>query len=334
MSSETVLPELDVFQLPVFKGADAFPMIPPDEMAELAEDIKENGLHEPLVIGLVGDEWMLIDGRNRREACRIAEITPTYRVVEAEPEKLRSMVWSWNGPRRHMTSSQKAMAYALMFPETKRGMGAVSLFPNGNNDGVNKAVISRARFILKHDPEKAEFVRDGHPNFPLSKTYDDVKKEVETRKAAAEKQRQELERLTTLRAEFPELALLVDEGRNTLDEALATAESRKRKAAEEAQRIQQEEEARLAEEEKQRLEKERERAEIEKNIRLTLFNSFNDLVTGSTVWAGLEMTKERVKLLKDPQFEQERMQWPALQKFDRQTIQKAIDGLQSILEVY
>jgi len=35
-------------------------------------------------------------------------------------------------------------------------MCAVSLFPNGNNDGVNKAVISHAHFILKHDPEKAD----------------------------------------------------------------------------------------------------------------------------------------------------------------------------------
>lgn len=87
-------------------------------------------------------------------------------------------------------------------------------------------------------------------------------------------------------------------------------------------------------EERKRLEEERQREEIEKNIRLTLFNAFNDLVTGSTVWAGRELTKERIKILKDPRFEQERMQWPALQKFDRKTILKAIDGLQSILEVY
>ena len=38
--------------------------------------------------------------------------------------------------------------------------------------------ISLARFILKHAPETAKLVRDGHPNYPLSKTYDAVKDEV------------------------------------------------------------------------------------------------------------------------------------------------------------
>lgn len=101
-----------------------------------------------------------------------------------------------------------------------------------------------------------------------------------------------------------------------------------------AERIAKEEEARLAEEERQRRKEERRREEIEKNIRLTLFSSFNDLVTGASVWAGLELTQERIKVLKDPDFEQERMQWPALQKFDRAFIEKAIDGLKAILEVY
>lgn len=94
------------------------------------------------------------------------------------------------------------------------------------------------------------------------------------------------------------------------------------------------EEARLAEEERQRRKEERKREEIEKNIRLTLFSSFDGLVTGASVWAGLELTQERIKVLIDPRFEQERMQWPALQKFDRKAIQKAIDGLKAILEVY
>lgn len=209
------MPEIDVFKLPVFKDANIFPMIPADELAELAEDIKENGLNEPLVVAKVGDEWMLIDGRNRREACRIAEVVPAYRIVEANPDKLKSLVWSWNGPRRHLTSSQKAMAYAMMYPETKRGRGAISLLENYKNDftASDKVIISRARFILKHNPEWAALVRDGHPDYPLSRTYDDVKAEVEERERKAEEERQKLEKLTALRGEYPDLASLVDEGR-------------------------------------------------------------------------------------------------------------------------
>lgn len=68
------------------------------------------------------------------------------------------------------------MAYALMWPDAKRGR------PNNvdNNQhledrpDVDKATISRARYILRHDPEGAKLVRDGHPDYPLSKTYDAV----------------------------------------------------------------------------------------------------------------------------------------------------------------
>mgnify|MGYP007086283793 CR=1 FL=1 len=130
----------------------------------------------------LADEWMLIDGRNRREACRLAGITPTYRILEADAEKLKSLVWSWNGPRRHLTSSQKAMAYAMMYPEPEKGGRGNKLSRNqdslapSNKTEKNNAVL--ARFILKHAPETAKLVRDGHPNYPLSKTYDAVKDEV------------------------------------------------------------------------------------------------------------------------------------------------------------
>lgn len=47
-------------------------MIPDDEMQELAADIEENGLIHPIVIK--GN--VLIDGRNRLAACKIAGVNP------------------------------------------------------------------------------------------------------------------------------------------------------------------------------------------------------------------------------------------------------------------
>jgi len=107
-----------------------------------------------------------IDGRNRREACRIAEVTPAYRIVEADSDKLKSLVWSWNGPRRHLSSSQKAMAYAMMYPKGNQGK-RTDLLQNckkSDDEKIDASAISRARFILKHDSETAKLVRDGHPN--------------------------------------------------------------------------------------------------------------------------------------------------------------------------
>ena len=72
----------DVFKLPVFGAADVFPMMADDELQELAEDIKANGLHEPLVIADIDGIRMLIDGRNRREACRLAGVADTVWSLE------------------------------------------------------------------------------------------------------------------------------------------------------------------------------------------------------------------------------------------------------------
>lgn len=76
-------------------------------------------------------------------------------------------VLSANVHRRHLTSSQKAMAYAMMYPDGRQGQ-RTDLLKNINKSEIDKATISRARFILKHAPEIAKLARDGHPNYPLS----------------------------------------------------------------------------------------------------------------------------------------------------------------------
>lgn len=44
-----------------------------DKLGELADDIRENGYDHryPITVAEIGDIWMLLDGRNRREAARI-----------------------------------------------------------------------------------------------------------------------------------------------------------------------------------------------------------------------------------------------------------------------
>ena len=61
----------NIFDLPVHPSADIFPMISDDELQELADDIKANGLIHPVVI----KNNVLIDGRNRLAACKLAGIT-------------------------------------------------------------------------------------------------------------------------------------------------------------------------------------------------------------------------------------------------------------------
>ena len=283
MTAQSLIPEIDVFNLSVFRDADIFPMIPADELAELAEDIQENGLNEPVIVAKVADEWMLIDGRNRREACRLAGITPTYRILEADAEKLKSLVWSWNGPRRHLSSSQKAMAHAMMWPNGKKGGDRKSDQVCKNILDIDKATIYRARYILKHAPETAKLVRDGHPNYPLSKTYDAVKDEVARREKEAEEERLRLEKLAALRSRYPDLAELVDEDRLKLHVALAEADARDHEKAEEERREKEAEEERLAEEERERLEQERLEQERYEANRAAFHSSLSQLISGSVI---------------------------------------------------
>ena len=283
MTAQSLTPEIDVFNLPVFRDADIFPMIPADELAELAEDIQENGLNEPVIVAKVADEWMLIDGRNRREACRIAGITPTYRILEADAEKLKSLVWSWNGPRRHLTSSQKAMAYAMLYPDREPGKRTDLLANAKRLTPTEQVNASRARFILKHAPETAKLVRDGHPNYPLSKTYDAVKDEVARREKEAEEERLRLEKLAALRSRYPDLAELVDEDRRKLHVALAEADARDHEKAEEERREKEAEEERLAEEERERLEQERLEQERYEANRAAFHSSLSQLISGSVI---------------------------------------------------
>jgi hypothetical protein len=55
--------KINVLELPVFPAADVFPMMADDELDELASDIRENGLREPLVIAEISGEVVLVDGR-------------------------------------------------------------------------------------------------------------------------------------------------------------------------------------------------------------------------------------------------------------------------------
>jgi DNA-binding Lrp family transcriptional regulator len=106
--------------LPIHPAADLFPMMTPDELKALGEDIKKNRLHERVT--LYGnfnavETWQLLDGRNRLDAMELVglpvfaangeilaelwEFRPDYQVDPYE------FVLSANIHRRHLTADQK-----------------------------------------------------------------------------------------------------------------------------------------------------------------------------------------------------------------------------------
>ena len=84
--------------------ANIFPMMQDDEYERLKDDIAINGQLEPIVLY----EGKVLDGRNRYKA--LCDIGLKTDFEEYQGDQPLSYVISKNLHRRHLTSSQKAMA--------------------------------------------------------------------------------------------------------------------------------------------------------------------------------------------------------------------------------
>jgi len=89
-------------------AACIFPMLGEDELDALADDIRQHGLREPVVLF----EGKVLDGRNRWMACKLAGKVPVTREFEGTKLDALAFVWSTNVQRRHLTSNQTASANA------------------------------------------------------------------------------------------------------------------------------------------------------------------------------------------------------------------------------
>ena len=90
---------------PVHPAANLFPMLPDSELRALADDIKANGLQQPVV--MFGAH--LLDGRNRWRACELAGVDVKLRDWQGTQEQALRYVISLNLRRRHLDESQRAM---------------------------------------------------------------------------------------------------------------------------------------------------------------------------------------------------------------------------------
>ena len=213
---------LKIFELPVHPAADVFPMLDDDELAELANDISENGLQQPVVVAQVGEEWMLIDGRNRRAACKLVRVEPAYTVLDGVAD-IGEHILSLNIYRRHMTKGQRAMAVARIYPNPEKGGRGKKAYRDNN---VSVQRISHARSVLKYAPDQADLVLSG------AVSLDDAYRKAQESKNAANSVEQ---RFARLKSEWPDLATQVEEGRLALDEAIAAGGQREARIR--AQRI-------------------------------------------------------------------------------------------------
>lgn len=219
---DMILPD-DDFGFPVFPAADVFPMMAEDELQELAEDIKANGLREPIVMAVIDEERVLVDGRNRLAAWKLAG-QPTDGVpfvMLDEDVDPTAYVISANVRRRQMTKAQIAMCVAMVYPEPKRGPGNVD--PAKETETVSYTRIKQARTVLRYSPDLAQRVKDGA--IKLDPAYEEA---IRTKREAAG--------LVARKAEIarvhPDLAVKIEEGELSIAAAETEAAERARKKTE------------------------------------------------------------------------------------------------------
>lgn len=220
----------------VHPAAAVFPMLPDDELAELAEDIKANGLLHPIVLDKDG---LIVDGRNRDAACKRAGVEPTYTTLNGHDPV--DFILSANVHRRHLTEGQRAIAvvraerFKLKQENDDDHLSQRALMAG---TGVNLGRIGQAAVIVDYAPALADAVMLRSKPFSVAYQEARVMRDSELDRAdreaaAAAAAAAQLERV---RAADADLHLLVSEERISLDVAIAELDKREQEEKDRRQR--------------------------------------------------------------------------------------------------
>lgn len=214
--------------------AEFFPMLSNAELREMADSIKKEGLLNPCVKR--GD--ILLDGRNRIAACKIAGVEPKF--IEYNGDSPVAFIIGSNLARRHLDKGQKIALALEIEPhfaeEAKKRMDAGRVAggharhnsvelggkspteqkrearndpPPKSRDqaaaavGVSGKLVSAAKAIKEADPERFEKVKQG--KLSVAKAKKEIKAEKDKRdltaaqKTISNEKRQSIESVCDLR---------------------------------------------------------------------------------------------------------------------------------------
>jgi hypothetical protein len=199
----------------IHPAAALFPMMPDDELAQLADDIKKNGLIHPII---KDDKEQVVDGRNHLAACDIAGVEPTFESLNGHDPL--AFIASANLQRRNLSKGQQAMGWAMLYPEPpKGGRGKKSETVDETSTLFSAKRLQIARAVLHYFAELAQSVMAG--TISLDEAFKDVKEKRQRDTSIDEK-------MERLRTEAPDLAARVEDETDklTLGEAITLLNER------------------------------------------------------------------------------------------------------------
>ncbi len=174
--------------------ADIFPLMEGEVFDDLVQDIRQNGLREPIVLHC----GRILDGRNRYRACLQAGVKHKSRTYEGEdtPEALATFVTSLNLHRRQLTDTQRAMVGAKIANLHRGGDRRSESFKPASAGlkisqkraaamvNVKQSAVERAKAVQKHgSKEVVAAVESGH--LPLATAEKIAKSTPKDKQAAA-----------------------------------------------------------------------------------------------------------------------------------------------------
>lgn len=148
-----------------------FPRLSGAEFDALRDDIRANGLRQPIVL----HEGRILDGGNRYRACVEAGVPPKF--IEFAGGNLVAFVLSANLHRRHMTEGQQAAIVASAQdwakaqpahrPEKAGNVAGLStVAQRAAQSGASERTQRMADKVAKADPELAKKVAHGEVSLP------------------------------------------------------------------------------------------------------------------------------------------------------------------------
>lgn len=151
-----------------------FPRLQGLDFDALCQDIKANGLREPIVL----HDGMILDGGNRYRACMHVGVEPEFR--EFEGGSIVAYVLSANLHRRHMTPGQQAAIVASAQDWAKAQVqganrhtmktgnvaGLETVTDRASQSGASERTQRMADKVAKADPGLAKQVAHGEVSLP------------------------------------------------------------------------------------------------------------------------------------------------------------------------
>ena len=163
-----------------------FPELPAEELRHLAQDIKQRGQIEPIILY----EGQILDGRNRHKACQMIGVKPRFeefnpKTAKRSPEEF---VLSCNLRRRHLSTGQKAaiaLEWADQLELSPRSGNAKSagrprgaLLEAAKHIGIERQRVFEARQIRETNAGLYQELKAGRRS--LNSALDEIKPQKET----------------------------------------------------------------------------------------------------------------------------------------------------------